>query len=212
VGGKWKDLEKRRASQRRHHEANRQKRSEQSHASYLTHREDVKARAAARRKTPEGKAYIAEYGRTEKRRAYLRTYRQQHKPEGRAATRRSYEKHKNDPGYREKRSAEHARYYERERARLAERAKVYSREIGRARRRERDYGLTSEGFAALLGAQGGRCPICLDPINERSHVDHDHATGLVRGILCGSCNRGIGILKDSPERLRRAADYLERSK
>ncbi len=52
------------------------------------------------------------------------------------------------------------------------------------------------------------CDICSRKI--RLEVDHDHATGAVRGALCGRCNKAIGLFKDSPELIRRALAYLER--
>ena len=54
--------------------------------------------------------------------------------------------------------------------------------------------------------QGGVCAIC--QTNEPVHVDHDHVTGLVRGILCFNCNRGLGKLGDDPDLLRKALAYL----
>ena len=75
------------------------------------------------------------------------------------------------------------------------------------------YGITMDDFDAMLEAQDGRCAIC--PATRPGgrgawHVDHCHDTGIVRGLLCSNCNRGMGLLGDDPATLRAAADYLER--
>jgi hypothetical protein len=57
--------------------------------------------------------------------------------------------------------------------------------------------------------QGGVCAVC--GTSEPEHVDHDHGSGQVRGILCFNCNRGLGYFGDELETLYLAADYLERS-
>jgi hypothetical protein len=73
------------------------------------------------------------------------------------------------------------------------------------------YGMTAEDYAGLLEAQGNACAICGGEwTNGRPHVDHDHKTGKVRGLLCGPCNTGIGHLKDDPARLAAAITYLTR--
>lgn len=64
------------------------------------------------------------------------------------------------------------------------------------------YGLSQSDRHALL-ADG--CDICG---REAEHIDHCHSTGVVRGGLCGPCNRGLGLFGDDPERLRAAAEYL----
>lgn len=63
---------------------------------------------------------------------------------------------------------------------------------------------------ALLLEQGGRCAICqVQPrLSDALVVDHNHATGETRGLLCSSCNTGIGHLGDHPEILRAALRYL----
>lgn len=78
------------------------------------------------------------------------------------------------------------------------------------------YGIDHEAYDQLLERQGGVCAICYKPPPERAnggvlHVDHDHATGKVRGLLCRRCNPALGAFDDDPARLRRAAEYLEKS-
>jgi hypothetical protein len=73
---------------------------------------------------------------------------------------------------------------------------------------KRKYGLTLEGFDALLVSQGGRCAICGKA--DADNVDHDHATGAVRGILCWNCNIAIGQFEDDIDRVCAAAAYLSR--
>lgn len=76
------------------------------------------------------------------------------------------------------------------------------------------YGLTPERYDELLIAQGGGCAICGRPDAHkggiRLHVDHDHDTGKVRGLLCSRCNQSIGAFEDDPALLRLAVAYLER--
>lgn len=52
------------------------------------------------------------------------------------------------------------------------------------------------------------CQIC-GKINPILHLDHDHKSGRIRGVLCHQCNRALGFFKDDPQLLRKAADYLE---
>lgn len=68
------------------------------------------------------------------------------------------------------------------------------------------YGLLQEDFDGMLWLQDNKCAICERP--DPNQVDHDHATGKVRGILCGPCNRAIGLLGDNCKTVQSAADYL----
>lgn len=79
----------------------------------------------------------------------------------------------------------------------------------------RNYGITLDDFNALAEQQHFKCAICgkiPDPNakwNQKVlHVDHDHLTGHVRGLLCSDCNRGLGLFSDNAEMLLRAAAYL----
>lgn len=68
------------------------------------------------------------------------------------------------------------------------------------------FGLLSEQYDGFINRQQGRCAICdvLTPLA----VDHDHVTGKIRGMLCRPCNVALGMLKDSPDILERARDYI----
>lgn len=73
---------------------------------------------------------------------------------------------------------------------------------------------TKEDYLKMLEKQNSVCAICkkVDMVNGKQvalSVDHCHTTGKVRGLLCGSCNRGIGLLKDDPNLLNNAISYLQ---
>lgn len=70
-------------------------------------------------------------------------------------------------------------------------------------------GLTVVEFEALFAARQGKCEICERQPARGLHVDHCHATNMIRGLLCCKCNMGLGNFNDSPELLRKAAEYLE---
>lgn len=71
--------------------------------------------------------------------------------------------------------------------------------------------LSDNEYRTLLEAQGGICAICgRKPEGQRLVVDHDHKSGRVRGLLCRSCNLGIGLFEDDPNRLKAALEFIER--
>lgn len=72
------------------------------------------------------------------------------------------------------------------------------------------YGLSVQEWNDMLIAQGGLCAICSDVLvqGKSTHVDHNHADGRVRSLLCWHCNRGLGGFKDSVAILNRAVKYL----
>lgn len=81
-----------------------------------------------------------------------------------------------------------------------------ARQLVRDHHFKTQYGLTPEGLEALRPADGS-CRICRERPAEV--VDHDHATGKVRGMPCRLCNSVLGFARDNPDTLRRAASYLE---
>ena len=90
-------------------------------------------------------------------------------------------------------------------------------ELEKARTLREHFGLSLEQFAEMNAEQDGKCAICRKPETEMRGekvkslaVDHCHKTGKIRALLCHACNKAIGLLCDSPEICRSAADYLEK--
>ncbi len=78
-----------------------------------------------------------------------------------------------------------------------------------AKRIKLNYGLSVDEYNIMLKQQEGCCAICqLRCKRGRLAVDHDHDTGVVRGLLCLSCNTALGQFRDSPAVLERAFKYL----
>jgi hypothetical protein len=79
------------------------------------------------------------------------------------------------------------------------------------RHRKYAYNVTPEMFEAAIEEQNNTCAICADAFTttRNTHTDHEHITGIFRGVLCGNCNTALGNFKDSPAVLRAAADYVE---
>lgn len=93
-----------------------------------------------------------------------------------------------------------------------------SERAGKIRRR---YGIDSEHVFTMYKEQKGRCAICnargdVHELNFTGRqvlcIDHCHTSGVVRGLLCSACNKGIGFLRDDPELLREAIKYLKRAR
>jgi hypothetical protein len=86
----------------------------------------------------------------------------------------------------------------------------------RKRMLKQKYNLSIEEFDKMFETQNFKCAICSNTHSygrrNTLHVDHCHETGKVRGLLCNNCNAGMGLLQDNIENLKKAIEYLEKSK
>lgn len=127
-------------------------------------------------------------------------------------------------------NARHRGWYERNREYAIERTRRWAREnperLAETRRKyheehreersqrnrashlQRKYGLSPDDVEFLVVAQGGKCRICGAAEGKKLHVDHHHDSGLVRGLLCGKCNKAIGLLNEDPQLFEAATSYL----
>jgi len=109
--------------------------------------------------------------------------------------------------------AQRDRYYKKHKLKVIAYQKEWVKKNGRkllARQLKAQYGLPIEEFDRMLIAQNGLCPICSKQMTgwKEPCVDHDHETGANRDLLCSNCNKVLGFMRDSPELLEKARDYL----
>jgi type I site-specific restriction-modification system R (restriction) subunit len=126
-----------------------------------------------------------------------------------------YKNHKNE--YKKK----HKEYYEKHKDEINRKTRKWrmdnpdrKRDIDREYKRKNDYsrkyGITKMDYETMYLKQEGKCLICKKEVPHLS-IDHDHKTGKVRGLLCGSCNSMLGHAHDNIDSLKNAITYLETS-
>lgn len=96
---------------------------------------------------------------------------------------------------------------------ICDECKTTQRTVSRRHVLWKNFGLTPDAFEAMWTSQQGRCAICNNPLERRTHgyaVDHDHDTGTVRQLLCGQCNYALGAFQDSIHIVQAALDYLKK--
>lgn len=82
--------------------------------------------------------------------------------------------------------------------------------VERQSKLRRVYGMTPERYDELLKSQDGKCALCgRTEVTRRLSIDHDHKTGVVRGLLCPPCNRALGTLGDGEGTIERLRKYLK---
>ena len=121
--------------------------------------------------------------------------------------------------YRQKNKDRIKEYYQKNKDQVKARSAKYRTEhkeatLARERRHNllRDFNLTVEGYNELFQKQGGRCAVCgkhQSDFKIALAVDHCHTTGKIRGLLCSSCNRAIGLLGDDLYGVTLAMEYLQ---
>ena len=113
------------------------------------------------------------------------------------------------------------KWYEKNKESEAVRGKAYYQKTGKEKKllsypeRRRTilksrYGITPEQFDCMLVSQDNKCAICKQEYHLTMHIDHNHSTGEIRGLLCNNCNRGLGHFKDNPMYLVKALEYLSK--
>lgn len=165
------------------------------HAAYqIANREKITAKQKARRVANPEKARVRNAAQYAANKDEKKAYRVAHKEKANATSKAWHYANQ------EKANATSKAWY------------VANSEKVSARSREEKYGLSPEAFQLMVLMQKNACGICEEVFSKTPHVDHCHKTGEVRGLLCGRCNKGMGLFRDSPDVLERAKQYLTREK
>ena len=179
-------------------------------AYYEKNREKISAKNKAYQEKNKEKIKAYYENNKEKINARQKAYREKNKEKEEAYGKAYREKNK------EKIKARHKAYYENNKEKISVKQKAY-REKNKDRERNsqlrRNFGISLHEYNLMLTEQKGKCACCGIHQNELTinfAVDHDHDTGLIRGLLCGICNTAIGKLGDNIEGLMRALNYLEK--
>lgn len=137
---------------------------------------------------------------TEEKKIYYREYYQRNKERSKEISRNSYKKN------REERIRKQRLWV----LKNKEKSTKYKRDW----KLKNEYGITENEYQILFEIQNECCAICGSKSSgniktNKLYIDHDHITGKVRGLLCNSCNNGLGKFKDNIEYLNSAVEYLK---
>lgn len=166
----------------------------------------------------------------EERRAYAKGWREKNKEKLRAYFRQYYAKNRakkiqaacqwkiDNPERAKEAHAKARKKHAASRLEYTRKSRAAGSNFDRKHYLKARYGLTIEQYKDMLEAQGGLCMICNRPETRKLRgktdvslaVDHCHSTGNIRGLLCGNCNKGIGLLGDNADGLAAALRYLTR--
>lgn len=102
----------------------------------------------------------------------------------------------------------HHDWYEKNKAEVKDASRTRWKSTRRGRHLLATYGIDEWQYAEMYVEQGAGCSIC-GKHKEILHVDHDHNTGKIRGLLCGNCNLAIGLLKHDPQIIIKASNYVQ---
>lgn len=136
--------------------------------------------------------YLRKYSKTNKAKQRSLTYMQKYKESGKVS--------EVNKRYASKNKDKFKKYYKE------------NKNLWKNSQLKRDYNITIEEYNVLLYNQNFKCSICeihIDNLTKKLHVDHDHTTGRIRGLLCHHCNTGLGLFKDSEDLLNKAVRYLK---
>lgn len=142
----------------------------------------------------------------------IKQHQQQYNLDNKEKSEEYYEENK------EKILARSKQYYEDNKEKILESGKIYrANNKDKIKRRGwsynlKQYGITEEEYYIIFNNQNGCCKICKTHQNKLKsslHIDHNHNTGKVRGLLCGKCNQGLGFFYDNIDLMEKAIEYLK---